>query len=104
MTQYVAIIAIGLFLASQLMGTEAFMEELSPDNGNELFTAVFLVVGLTGFPLVLITLRRRICYRFEKARDDHQKRRMKYGIKLPGETFAGQYRTPDDNPTERGVI
>lgn len=98
MTQYVAIIAVGLFLASQLMGTEAFIEESTPDNGNQLATVVFLAIFLTGFPLGLIVLRRRICHTFEKARDDHQARRVKYGIKLPGETLAGQYRTLDDNP------
>lgn len=103
MLRYLAILVGGCMLAAAIMGgKEKFVEECTPKNELDKFTGIFLLFFLLAWPTVLIIMRRAICHHFEKERDEHWERRKKYGIKLMGEDFPGQYRTPRDNPSLPG--
>ncbi len=99
MSVYVLILISGLTLAAMMMGGfDVFIKECSPRNDLDKMTGFFLISFLILWPSVLILMRRTICHHFEKEWDEHLERRKKYGIKLIGEDYAGQYRTPRDNP------
>lgn len=96
---YVLIFVSGLTLAAMMMGGfGTFIKECTPRNDLDKATGFFLIGILILWPTVLIVGRRTICHHFEKEWDEHLERRKKYGIKLIGEDYAGQYRTPKDNP------
>jgi len=98
MFNYLLVIVIGLAVSGILMGG---FEDFVPKNKVDKLTVVGLISFLIGWPIILIFLRRNICYFFEKQIDEHVERRKKYGIKLMGEEYIGQFRTPQDRKKER---